>query len=180
MQRHLLTFSVFILITMMSSLSSFAQIETETDTLLYPEENVHIFKDARLDLLEKRPAIVAKLELEEKSKPVEKEIPLYKPIVSMDGKKKVTGSITTAKGFRVIIYNGPDRAKAIEAKNNFMRAFPGLRSYMSYNVPSYKIKVGDFDDRNDASKFLRKVSPAFPASFIVPDIVTIKNINVSN
>ena len=82
MQRHLLSFSVFILIAMMSSLSSFAQIETEADSLIIPEQNVRIFKDARLDLLEKRPAIVAKLELEEKSKPVEKEIPLYKPIVS--------------------------------------------------------------------------------------------------
>ncbi|MBP6624989.1 MAG: SPOR domain-containing protein [Chitinophagaceae bacterium] len=178
--RHI-RYSFLIVVCSFMSISMFGQAITTEDTLDIPIENVRIFKDNRLDLLEKRPALMAKLELEEKASKtaVEKEIPLYKPIVSSDGKKKVTGSITTAKGFRVIIYNGSDRAKALEAKNNFMRAFPGTRSYMSYNVPSYKIKVGDFDDKKDASIFLRKVSSAFPASFIVPDIVTIKNINVS-
>ncbi len=173
--------NLLVLVTSLMSLSIYGQTTSTEDSLIVPIENVRIYKDNRLDLLEKRPAIMAKLELEERASKtaVEKEIPLYKPIVSSDGKKKVTGSITTAKGFRVIIYNGSDRAKAMEAKNNFMRAFPGTRSYMSYNVPSYKIKVGDFDDKKDASSFLRKVSSAFPTSFIVPDIVTIKNINVT-
>jgi hypothetical protein len=63
-------------------------------------------------------------------------------------------------------------------ENNFSRAFPGTRSYLSYNVPSYKIKIGDFDDKNDANKFMRRLIAAFPAAFIVPDLVTIKNINV--
>jgi hypothetical protein len=62
----------------------------------------------------------------------------------------------------------------------FTRAFPNVPSFVSYNVPSYKIKVGNFESRNDASVFMRKVSKVFPTSFIVPDIVTIKNINVSN
>ncbi|QLH44893.1 MAG: SPOR domain-containing protein [Bacteroidota bacterium] len=60
----------------------------------------------------------------------------------------------------------------------FSRAFPSVASYLSYNVPSYKIKVGNFEDRKEASAFLRKVNKAFPAAFIVPDVVTIKNINV--
>ncbi|MBL7753153.1 MAG: SPOR domain-containing protein [Chitinophagaceae bacterium] len=139
------------------------------------ENNVTIFKDTRLDILDKRPALMAKAEEEEKK---DKEIPLYKPIVSSDGKKKVTGSIYTAKGFRIIIYNGPDRNQALLAKNMFSRAFPSVASYLSYNVPSYKIKVGNFEDRKEASAFLRKVNKAFPAAFIVPDVVTIKNINV--
>lgn len=52
------------------------------------------------------------------------------------------------------------------------------RSYMSYNVPSYKIKVGDFENKNEATDFLRRVTAMFPSSFIVPDIITVKNINV--
>lgn len=155
------------------SMNLMAQDGTDTTNIFIPE-NVSIFKDARLDLLDKRPALMAKAEEEKK----EKEIPLYKPIVSSDGKKKVTGSIYTAKGFRIIIYNGPDRTQALAAKNNFSRAFPGVASYLSYNVPSYKIKVGNFEDKKDASSFLRKVNKAFPAAFIVPDVVTVKNINV--
>lgn len=156
-------------------ITGFSQTETPNEDSIQIPQNIQIFKDPRLDILDTRPPLMAKIEAEEKAKI----IPVYKPIVSMDGKKKVTGSIYTTKGFRIIIYNGPDRALAMKAKNNFSKAFADYRSYMSYNVPSYKIKVGDFEERKDASEFLRKVSRMFPSSFIVPDIITVKNINVS-
>jgi len=164
--KILLTIFLFL-----SAMSVFGQDESlPTDTLIVPQ-NVRIFKDARLDILNTRAALMAN---EEKNK-----VQLFKPIVSADGKKKVTGSIYTTKGYRIIVYNGPDRNEAIQAKNNFTKAFPDKRSYMSYNVPSYKIKVGDFEEKGEANEFLRLVSRMFPSSFIVPDIVTIKNINVS-
>lgn len=168
--------NLFSLLFCLISFSTQAQVEMGVADSVgaAPEENVTIYKDPRLDLLDKRPGLVAKAEADIK----EREIPLYRPIVSPDGKKTVTGSIYTQKGFRVVIYNGSDRAKALETKNAFSRAFPGTPSYMSYNVPSYKIKVGNFEDRADAGKFMRRVSAAFPSCFIVPDIVTIKNINV--
>ena len=172
---------IFTLLFILVSSFAFAQVEEiSTDTLPAPViENVMIYKDARLDILDKRAPLMAKIELEEKAKVPEKEIPLYKPIVSSNGKKKVTGSIYTAKGFRIVIYNGADRALAMEAKNKFSRTYGSQRSYMSYNVPSYKIKVGDFEDKKDANTFLRRVSTLFPSSFIVPDIITVRNINVS-
>jgi hypothetical protein len=154
---------------------AFAQQETPVADSLPVIENVMIYKDARLDILEKRAAL---LEIEERNKANEKQTINAKPIVSASGKKKVTGSIYTAKGYRIMIYNGPDRKKAMEAKNTFSKLFSSYRSYMSYNVPSYKIKVGDFEDRAEAGTLLRQVNKLFPTSFIVPDIVTIKNINV--
>ena len=165
---------IFFVILTFISLFAKAQIEIvaappDTNAVL-KEENVTIFKDARLDILDKRPVYVAKAETDTK----EKEMPVYRPIISADGKKTVTGSIYTKKGFRVVIYNGSDRLKAYEVKNAFSRAFPGIPSYISYNVPSYKIKVGNFDDRGEAGKFIRRISAAFPTSFIVPDIVTHK------
>jgi hypothetical protein len=169
----------FLLLGLFLFLSTFTygQVEpTVQDSTMIVKETVSIFKDARLDLLSKRPALMLKVE-EEKEKD---KIVNYNPIVSSDGKKKVTGSIYTSKGFRIIIYNGPDRNAAMISKNNFTRAFPGVASYVSYNVPSYKIKVGNFESRNEASAFMRKVNKAFPTAFIVPDIVTIKNINVVN
>jgi hypothetical protein len=105
--------------------------------------------------------------------------PLYKPIVSADGKKQVTGSIYSAKGFRIVIYNGSDKNAALAAKNKFSRTFPGTRSYLSYNVPSYKIKIGDFENKNEATKFLRRLIAIFPSSFIAPDLVTIKKITIT-
>ena len=149
-----------------------AQVITDTLTSIEEDNTVVIFKDPRLDILQKRPALVARLEAD---KPVN-----FNPIVSADGKKKVTGSIYTQKGFRIIIYNGQDRTEAMNAKNKFMRIFPNIPSYMSYNVPSYKIKVGNFENRGEAATFMRQVSKQFPTSFIVPDLVTIKNINVTD
>lgn len=169
----------FIVTFLLSSIISFAQVTMSDTSVIWIEETVNIYKDPRLEVLDTRPALLAKAEAEERAAAKEKEIPLYKPIVSADGKKKVTGSIYTVKGYRIVIYNGPDKNAAMQAKNNFSKAFPGTRSYLSYNVPSYKIKIGDFDDKGDASKFLRRLHAAFPTAFIVPDLVTIKNINVS-
>lgn len=153
-------------------------VHAQTDTVTAPVINfVTVYKDARLDILDTRPAL---MEEDRANAKRDKDIPVYKPIVSADGKKKVTGSIYTTKGFKVVIYNGPDRAQAMQVKNSFARAYPAISSSMSYNVPSYKIKVGDFESRNDATKFLKTVSRAYPKSFIVPDIITVKNINVSN
>ena len=105
--------------------------------------------------------------------------PLYKSIVSADGKKQITGSIYSAKGFRIVIYNGSDKNAALAAKNKFSRAFSGTRSYFSYNVPSYKIKIGDFENKNDATKFMSHLMAIFPSSFITNDFVTIKKIKIT-
>jgi hypothetical protein len=163
----------FLLVFLCLAWRASAQDEVAQTDSMAVEETVRIFKDPRLDVLSKRPPLMAKL-AEEK-----KEMVNYKPLVSTDGKKKVTGSIYTAKGFRVVIFSGPDRAQAMQAKNLFSRNFPGIPSYVSYNVPSYKIKVGNFESRAEANEFLRRIGRAFPTSFIVPDIVTIKNINVT-
>ncbi len=170
---------LFTLFFLLSSVVAFSQTEeTVTDTIGVIE-NVIIFKDPRLDILDKRGPLMAKLESEDRAKYGDKEMTNAKPIVSGNGKKKVTGSIYTTKGFRIIVYNGPDRTLAMEAKNKFSKTFATQRSYMSYNVPSYKIKVGDFESKKEATDFLRRVSSMFPTSFIVPDIITVKNINVS-
>jgi agmatine/peptidylarginine deiminase len=77
-----------------------------------------------------------------------------------------------------MIYNGPDRVIAMKIKSEFNRNFPGMRSYMNYNVPNFKIKVGDFEDKKEAYKFLKRITPLLPTSSVVPDAVTVKNILV--
>ncbi len=171
---------IFIILLLFISTSTlFAQDEIIENV---PENTVTIFKDPRLDILEKRPTLMAKLELESKvRKTDERVLPANTTVIDAPiklGKKLITGSIVTKSGFRVVIYNGSDRVAAMTAKNNFMRSFPSVRSYMTYNAPSYKIKTGDFETKKEASNFLKRVSGSFPTSFIAPDIVTVKNINI--
>ncbi|MBK8146079.1 MAG: hypothetical protein IPK62_14360 [Bacteroidetes bacterium] len=59
---------LFLLLTLASFV---AQAQTEVivsdSTAIMEEANVIIYKDARLDILDKRPAVLAKVEAEEKS-----------------------------------------------------------------------------------------------------------------
>jgi hypothetical protein len=157
---------------------SLAQVTEESK--LFPdttEVNIVVIKDARLDILDTRPEALRLAELaaakanEVKSK---NNVEVFNPIKA--GNKTVTGSILQVPGFRVMIYNGPDRAMATKIKTEFNKRFPTMRSYMNYNVPNYKIKVGDFTDRKDANKFLKSVQAIIPSAVVLPDIVTQKNI----
>lgn len=86
------------------------------------------------------------------------------------------GSIRSGRGFRVQIYNGNDRAKATEIKIDFMRRFPGMRTYMTYVQPQFRVKVGDFRTREEAEKLYNQVSTLYSPSMIVPDIIVINTL----
>lgn len=149
--------------------------------------NVNVFKDPRLEALKTRPKLVTRNKareriLEKRKETLNKKLGVnnvknYSSIKR--GKKKVTGSIVTRKGYRVVIYNGSNRAQALTMKRKFMRSYGGVRSYLSYRSPSYKIRVGNFASKTSAYRFLRKIQGnGFSKSFVAPDIVTIKDINV--
>lgn len=84
---------------------------------------------------------------------------------------KVTRKVSSvSKGYRIQIYSGADRAAAKATKVSFMKRFPSVRSYISYEVPYYKIKVGDFKTRKDAMDFHRYLSKTYSTT-IVPSLI---------
>lgn len=83
-------------------------------------------------------------------------------------------------GFRIQVYsdnssngkaNAQARAKALSVK------FPQYRTYLSYNAPSWRLRIGDFKDHSEASAALGKVRGAFPA-YSSEMIVVKDNVNV--
>ncbi|HPI53234.1 MAG TPA: hypothetical protein PLU10_01010 [Chitinophagaceae bacterium] len=102
---------------------------------------------------------------------------MQKPIVKNG--KSLTGNISTQQGFRICIYDGPNREMAFKIKQDYTRMDTKHRSYIVYNRPNYKIKIGDFLDRKMATKELKHVIQKFPSAFISPDIVIAKNFEVS-
>lgn len=101
---------------------------------------------------------------------------LYRPVYV--GKTLVTGNITSVQGFRICIYNGNNRDSALAIKRQFMKDFKTYNSYMSYSLPSYKIKIGDWDNKKTAQNILKQIVKRYPIAFIIPDVVTKKNILV--
>ncbi len=81
--------------------------------------------------------------------------------------------IYNGPGFRVQIYNGSSRDKAVQVKAEFMRRFPGVHTYLSYISPNFRVKVGDYRSRTDAEGMLREANSMYSPSMIVPDVVTI-------
>ena len=81
----------------------------------------------------------------------------------------------TGPGFRVQIYNGPDRTKALRVKSEFMSRNPGVHTYLIYASPCYKVKAGDFRKRDDAEGMYKDANTLFSPCMIVPDEVTINS-----
>lgn len=86
------------------------------------------------------------------------------------------GVIRSGGGYRIQIYNGNDREKANEIKIDFMRRFPGIRTYLTYVQPQFRVKVGDFRTRADAQKLYEQLSSLYNPSMIVPDIIVINTL----
>jgi hypothetical protein len=74
-------------------------------------------------------------------------------------------------GFRIQIYFGSIRQKAIDMQKDFSSKYPGFTSYLSYQQPNFKVRIGDYRSRFEAQKFLKETQTFFPTSFIVPDEV---------
>jgi len=77
-------------------------------------------------------------------------------------------------GYRVQILFSLDRAKAREAKANFLVKYPSVVAYEIYEQPNFKIRVGDFKTRLEAYKFLKEINVEFPGCFIVQDEIELK------
>jgi hypothetical protein len=84
------------------------------------------------------------------------------------GKHVEVNTHAKEKGYRVQIYFGADKAKANEFKAKFLNRYSGdVKAYEIYDVPNFKIRVGDFRSRLDAYRFLKKIKSEFPSAFIV-------------
>ena len=72
----------------------------------------------------------------------------------------------TRTGYRVQVFddNNPRTARAgAEAANSRMAAeFPHMRSYLSFNSPYWRVKVGDFRTRAEAEAAMAEIRQAMP------------------
>lgn len=84
-------------------------------------------------------------------------------------------SVSSGKGFRVQIYNGPDRGKAIEIKTAFMRSYPGIHTYLTYIAPCFRVKVGDYRNRAEALGMLKEANSIYSPCMIVPDVINVRS-----
>lgn len=80
-----------------------------------------------------------------------------------------------AKGFRLLVVNTNNREDAIAAKTKVYTYFPELKSYLIYQSPYFRLKVGNFKERKEAEDYQKKLNRFFPKGvFIMSDIIEVK------
>ncbi|NDC41055.1 MAG: SPOR domain-containing protein [Chitinophagia bacterium] len=77
-------------------------------------------------------------------------------------------------GFRVQIYYGSNRNEALQREADFIRHYPGIRTYFTFIHPNYRVKVGNFRTRDDANGMYKEANGMYGSCMIVPDKVNIK------
>jgi hypothetical protein len=78
-------------------------------------------------------------------------------------------------GYRIQVINTSDRNAAISAKTKVYQIFPELKSYLLYQSPYFRLRVGNFKDQEEANEYLKSLSKHFPGNvFLVRDIIEVK------
>ncbi len=78
-------------------------------------------------------------------------------------------------GYRIQVINTSDRAAAMAAKSKIYQLFPDLKAYLLYQSPYFRLRVGNFKDKEDAEDYRKALSKEFPNSvFLVRDTIEIK------
>jgi hypothetical protein len=76
-------------------------------------------------------------------------------------------------GFRVQIHSGLNRVDALKAQSELLKLYPKITSYVIYQQPNFKVRVGDFENRLSVVRFYEEMKSVFPSSFIIADEIKI-------
>jgi len=138
---------IFLIAACFFSLNLFAQDTTWHKTVDTPSVIVH--KDPRIDLLVKK-----QIQINEET--------------SREARK-------IGKGYRLLVVNTNKRDEAVAAKTKVYTFFPELKSYLIYQSPYFKLKVGNFKDKKDAEEYRERLQKYFPKGvFIMNDNIEVK------
>ncbi len=81
------------------------------------------------------------------------------------------------EGYRIVLYTGPDRQKALITKGKAMKLLNAQTEvYYSYDRPYFRVKVGNFFDRYSAYPTFNRMKREFPTALLVPEPINIQKI----
>ena len=78
------------------------------------------------------------------------------------------------EGYRLEIFFSSDtkaREQAMRVKHEFNIVFPDIASYLLFQTPNFKVRIGDFRNKSEALKAKAYISSKYPNAFIVKDMI---------
>ena len=110
-------------------------------------DTIIVHKDARVDILTQKQAAI----------------------------NKVTSRMTANglfKGYRLQVLNTRSRDDAFKTKASMLENFPDEKVYVLYQSPYFKVRVGNFVNRNDAESFKKELSLFYTQpAYVVNDLI---------
>lgn len=78
-------------------------------------------------------------------------------------------------GFRILVISSNNRNNVIDAKTKIYQQFPELKAYMMYQSPFFRLKVGNFKEREDAEEYQTPIQKLFTGKvYVVPDTIEVR------
>lgn len=110
-------------------------------------DTIIVHKDARLDVL------------------TTKQIAINKVASRM-------GSNGLFRGYRLQVLSTRSRDDAFKTKATLLENFPDQKTYVLYQSPYFKVRVGNFINRNDAENFSKQISSYLTQpAYVVDDMI---------
>jgi len=110
-------------------------------------DTVIVVKDARMDILSSKQAQI----------------------------NKRTAMMTSAglyRGFRVQVVSSSNRDNAQKIKTDLMNKFPDHKTYILFQSPNFKVRIGNFLKKVDAEKLRKQLNKYFPQGvYVVEDTI---------
>lgn len=76
------------------------------------------------------------------------------------------------RGFRVQVLSSSNRDNAQKIKTDLMNKFPDHKSYILYQSPNFKVRIGNFLKRDEAEKLRKQLNKYFPQGvYVVEDTI---------
>lgn len=105
-------------------------------------------------------------------------------INSMISRQRATYAADSSfNGYRIHVFMeiGNDAlTHAEQVKRQFENAFPDIPIYLSYVEPYFRLRAGDFRNRVEAEKCLRRIKPTFKEAFVTTDKIYRPKITFKN
>ncbi len=76
------------------------------------------------------------------------------------------------RGFRIQVLTTHSRDEAFKMKTDLLTRFPELKSYLIFQSPNFKVRIGNYIKREDAEKLRKELQKLLPNGiYIVEDAV---------
>lgn len=75
----------------------------------------------------------------------------------------------TMKGYRIQAYLDKDKNKVNQLRAQYLSAHSEQPAYIDFLAPNFRLRIGDFRTKLDASAYLEQIKVIFPDAIIVMD-----------